>query len=785
MDDIDEHFKTMKQITNWENLEQRKTFTSWMYRWCLHLYGKCDAGGVEIFDTLLSNMCLLQCDSIIKPIEAAERFLRDAVRSIENSTCSKPSSSPMSSRSGDSTVSCGSTSLTDSIPTFEKILCYQKLHLLVGGEFIGIYFILTEGRIIIKLGGGIEHIIPILLVDSFKHNREFRGQSCTIISIFFKNSTVIHLRAPIPQTPFIIKVLRGYLPMNYPKSAFFAFKYSLNAKYWIPEITSKDVLKREFERILSQCASAKLRVTAANKNFKVSGTMPEMSLVAAALSDDEISELARFRVFGRFPMVSWMHPGTKACLIRASQPLVGLRMKRCSIDEQYVKELSVGDDYPVAIVDARPSTAACGNLAKGGGYINPKHYNKCRQVHAEIGNIHTMTKSLRMLREILSNSHNEDLWLPKLFKTGWMQHIQRLLQISVHIVKMIDKESTSTLVHCTNGWDRTSQIVSLANLMLDPYYRTVAGFAVLIEKDWCSGAHKFAERTGTLGKDEHRPKGVSPIFLQFLECVLQVMKQFPNSFEFTEDFLLFVANSPWDHRIGSFLVNTPKARASVESKTISLYEYVSYIMSNHEERSENKSTCSSLCSELNDDIELSTSCVTAVIAVLRIVGIPVCKKSDFDMNAESFINKQYNRYPRTSKDRVLYPSTQARDLVLWTRQHCPLDHKIRTMKLSSSCRATALVLQSSSVQQCWFPDPLTSTCFSCSIPFSFRMRKHHCRRCGYLYCSKCCPKNQKNDYGRVCISCYHMNVHGYNAVEHSNSAWDTIGASEPLLLFGQ
>jgi hypothetical protein len=59
----------------------------------------------------------------------------------------------------------------------------------------------------------------------------------------------------------------------------------------------------------------------------------------------------------------------------------------------------------------------------------------------------------------------------------------------------------------------------LAQLLLDPYYRTLSGFLVLIEKDWLSFGHMFKQRLGQAG-DAHEQ---SPVFHQWLDCVWQVL----------------------------------------------------------------------------------------------------------------------------------------------------------------------------------------------------------------------------------------------------------------------
>lgn len=134
-------------------------------------------------------------------------------------------------------------------------------------------------------------------------------------------------------------------------------------------------------------------------------------------------------------------------------------------------------------------------------------------------------------------------------------------------------ENASVLVHCSDGWDRTSQVCSLGSLLLDSYYRTVKGFMVLIEKDWISFGHKFSERCGHLDGD---PKEVSPVFTQFLECVWHLTEQFPQDFEFNEAFLLQIHEHIHSCQFGNFLGNCQKEREELKlkEKTYSLWPFL-------------------------------------------------------------------------------------------------------------------------------------------------------------------------------------------------------------------
>lgn len=53
----------------------------------------------------------------------------------------------------------------------------------------------------------------------------------------------------------------------------------------------------------------------------------------------------------------------------------------------------------------------------------------------------------------------------------------------------------------------------------------------------------------------------SPLFMLFLDCVWQMMNQYPAAFEFTETYLTVLSDSMWIPLFSTFLFNSPKQRA--------------------------------------------------------------------------------------------------------------------------------------------------------------------------------------------------------------------------------
>lgn len=66
---------------------------------------------------------------------------------------------------------------------------------------------------------------------------------------------------------------------------------------------------------------------------------------------------------------------------------------------------------------------------------------------------------------------------------------------------------------------------------------SLQGFQVLVETEWLDFGHKFADRCGH-GENAEDVNERCPVFLQWLDCVHQLQRQFPCSFQFNEAFLV-------------------------------------------------------------------------------------------------------------------------------------------------------------------------------------------------------------------------------------------------------
>ncbi|KAL5275656.1 MTMR4 family protein [Megaselia abdita] len=372
----------------------------------------------------------------------------------------------------------------------------------------------------------------------------------------------------------------------------------------------EDDFYREVERLQFDL-NGTWRISNANKDFKLCPSYPQMILVPCCISDDTLENVAKFRGSRRLPAVVWRHKRSGAVLARCSQPEVGWLGWRNSNDEQLLKALAdacafdrgeqnrrinlfpSGESTPsspegsheevaydevrkVLIVDARSYTSAVTNRARGGGCECIEYYPCAEIEFMNLGNIHVIRKSFHALRQLCAQPPDAPNWLGSLEKTMWLNHLSGLLAASVTVIHAIDKKGRPVLVHCSDGWDRTPQIVATAQLCLDPFYRTVEGFRILIEREWLQYGHKFADRVGH-GPGSDEPNERCPVFLQWLDLVHQIHRQFPCSFEFSMGYLIKLAQHSHSCLFGTFLCNTLKERLNntVFDRTFSVWPFLS------------------------------------------------------------------------------------------------------------------------------------------------------------------------------------------------------------------
>ena len=310
------------------------------------------------------------------------------------------------------------------------------------------------------------------------------------------------------------------------------------------------------------------RISAFNEEFTLCSTYPKYLIVPKEMQDSYLKQLTEYRSKNRFPVLTYYYKYSKTSLLRCSQCISSGKARGLSLEKQYFDYIcnnGDGANKSFVIYDARPLLNAKANAFKGGCLEKESDYTQCDSVeYCDIENIHAVRKAYKAIMRVVRESTEEDEkhFYTDIEQSMWLQHLSSILAASHRAAETLT-HGRNIVIHCSDGWDRTSQMCALVQVMVDCYYRTVEGFCVLVEKEFVRFGHMFMKRNVNCNNENE----FSPVFIQFLDCVYQLIEQYPSAFEFTQDLLVFITNEVYSCKYGTFLFNNEREIEHYEAKT--------------------------------------------------------------------------------------------------------------------------------------------------------------------------------------------------------------------------
>lgn len=306
----------------------------------------------------------------------------------------------------------------------------------------------------------------------------------------------------------------------------------------------------------------KWRVTDANKDYIVSNCLGQFLVCPNTLRDEDIAAASIHYTSGRLPFWCWNHPLTGVpllCSIGLSES--DLMVKHQGIIFDSIKATYQGKLKPITIYDVSRNCAS------------PRE----------------LETSFEKIKELCMHENQKDFWaadshwLTNLDGTRWLNYIRSSLVAAHAVSKLIHVDAIPVVVRELSGRDLSLVVSSLVQLLMDPHYRTIQGFQCLIQKMWVIFGHPFAKRVSHIKvtkKDEKEEVPESPVFLHFLDCVHQLLLQFPAAFEFSDTFLLGILDCVYSCMFDTFLFDCEQDRTNISeqenrsNRLVSLWDYI-------------------------------------------------------------------------------------------------------------------------------------------------------------------------------------------------------------------
>lgn len=129
---------------------------------------------------------------------------------------------------------------------------------------------------------------------------------------------------------------------------------------------------------------------------------------------------------------------------------------------------------------------------------NSRFYDRIKTIVYNMNDNKLVGQALEQMWAICQNIGTEkSKVMARIEKSKWYKLIGRMIK-AANKVRNCFMEITETgyqaknvLIYCQSGAGPSSVLVSLAQILIDPYYRTFQGFRALIQKDWVYYGHNF------------------------------------------------------------------------------------------------------------------------------------------------------------------------------------------------------------------------------------------------------------------------------------------------------
>mmetsp|Transcript_33003 Transcript_33003/g.82965 ORF Transcript_33003/g.82965 Transcript_33003/m.82965 type:complete len:2143 (+) Transcript_33003:102-6530(+) len=386
----------------------------------------------------------------------------------------------------------------------------------------------------------------------------------------------------------VTKILSKRVYVKSPKELF-AFSYSpgpVDQKFYD--------MDRELQRLGVDCSGTEnaWRITDCNKSFSLCAQYSNRLCIPGKITDKQLNTISGFRLKHRVPVLVWQDKKSKASMLRAGswrpsanvQDFTGVAETTCVEDEliiQTVLDISTVQAEPtnqLFFVDMNDDSPT----GDKSGYADQlRRYPDCQFTFLNLPTVQKLDSAFRGVRDLCTPDNMGSMapqqlarWFPRIVATKWLEYVEALLMGSVQVAKHILNGDSVVICHC-NGFECEQAVSSIAQILLDPHYRTIGGFSTLVIKEWIHFSHDFSDFTM---KKASRKGNVyhANEFAYFLDAMWQLLYFFPQAFEFNEHLLTFLMESVYSCKYGTFLFSSYKQRidAGADTKTIPVWKEV-------------------------------------------------------------------------------------------------------------------------------------------------------------------------------------------------------------------